>query len=61
MLKKTVKLTELSNGHAIIALDNFSDFIDISKAAYYELVPVSDGSLQVLFYDAGQNVIKPYN
>lgn len=61
-MKKEVRVqTDPQTGDYFLALEDFSDIVDVSKVVYYELMQVGDEKdkgLIVKFFDADKNEIK---
>lgn len=56
---KTVKIQKTENGDGFIDLKEFSDFVDVSKVKYYELVNPTEKTLMIKFFDENKEEIKP--
>lgn len=43
-----------------VSLEQFDQFLDITKVEYYSIEHLSDGKIALIFYDKDENVIKPF-
>lgn len=52
---KNIKVTE----DGFLLLQDFAEFLDLSKVAYYSMSRYEMGALKIKFYDKKKKLIKP--